>query len=252
MLLVAEKLCKDFEGVRAVNNIDLQIEAGDTVAIVGPNGSGKTTFLDLISGIKPVTSGRIFFNSHEITRLKAYDRSVRGIARISQNIRLFADLTAEDNIIIGRACRTSANMLDGPLYRQRICQEQRLNESKVRELLEVVGLSACRERKVKSLTYGAQRRLEIARALARDPQMLLLDEPAAGMNPQELDELLRVLDEIKKWGLTVLLIAQQMRLVMGVANRVVVFQQGEKIADILPQEMYFLSKTIKNSLEKQS
>lgn len=252
MLLVAEKLCKDFEGLRAVNNMDLQVEAGETVAIVGPNGSGKTTFLDLISGCKPVTSGRIFLNSHEITNLKAYDRSVRGIARISQNIRLSADLTAEDNIIIGRACRISSNMPDGLLYRQRLYQEQRLNASKVHELLAVVGLSACRDRTVKSLAYGAQRRLEIARALACDPQILLLDEPAVGMNPQELDELMRVLDELKKRGLTVLMIAQQMRLVMGIASRVVVFQQGEKIADILPQEMCFLSKITKNSLEKQA
>lgn len=242
MLLVTEKVCKDSNGFRIINNIDFQIETGECVAIIGKNGSGKTTFLDLITGIIPVTTGRITFNSHDITHLKAHDRNIRGITRIFQNIRLFDNLTAQDNIIIGRYCRASSGLMDGLLYSQRICQEQRLNESKVRELLELVGLSACRDRPVKNLSYGAQRRLEIARALAGDPQLLLLDEPAAGMNTQELDELLQVLDEVKRQGVTILLIAQQMRLVMGIANRVIIFEHGKKTADVLPQEMYVLGK----------
>lgn len=243
MLLVTEKMCKDSNGIRIVNNIDLQVESGECVAIIGPNGSGKTTFLDLITGIMPVTKGRIIFNSHDITHLRAHDRNIRGITRIFQNIRLFDNLTARDNIIIGRYSRVSSGMMEGLLYSQRICQEQRLNESKVSELLELVGLSSCRDRLAKSLSYGAQRCLEIARALAGDPQLLLLDEPAAGMNHQELDEFLQVLDEVKRQGVTILLIAQQMRLVMGIANRVIVFESGKKTADVLPQEMYVLGKS---------
>ncbi len=242
MLLVTEKICKDNNGIRIVSNVDLQVESGECVAIIGANGAGKTTFFDLITGITPVTTGRIFYNNHDITELKAHDRNIRGITRIFENIRLFDNLTARDNIIIGRYCRASSGLMDGFLYSQRICQEQRLNESKVSELLELVGLSSCRDRLAESLTYGAQRRLEIARALAGDPQLLLLDEPAAGMNHQELDEFLQVLDEVKRQGVTILLIAQQMRLVMGIANRVIVFERGKKTADILPQEMYVLGK----------
>lgn len=242
MLLVTEKICRDSNGIKVVSDIDLQVESGECVAIIGPNGSGKTTFFDLITGIMPVTKGRIIFNSHDITHLSAHDRNIRGITRIFQNIRLFDNLTARDNIIIGRYCRVLSGLMEGLLYSQRICQEQRLNESKVSELLELVGLSSCRGRLAKSLSYGAQRRLEIARALAGDPQLLLLDEPAAGMNHQELDAFLQVLDEVKRQGVTILLIAQQMRLVMGIANRVIVFEGGKKTADVLPQEMYVLGK----------
>lgn len=244
MLLVTEKLCKAFGGLRAVNNIDFQMDNGEIVAIIGPNGSGKTTFFNMITGIMPVTAGRIIFNSHDVTGLKAHDMTIRGMARTFQNIRLFDNLTARDNIIIGRYCRTTSGLLDGLLYSQRLRQEEQLNESKVHELLAFVGLSHCRNMMAKNLPYGAQRRLEIARALASDPQLLLLDEPAAGMNPQEVDELLALLEELKKRGLTILLIEHQMRLVMGIANRVVVFDHGEKIADGLPQEVRYNAKVV--------
>ncbi len=236
-MLKTEQLCKQFGGLSAVNNIDFSVKTGEIVAIIGPNGSGKTTFFNLISGIIPVSSGRIIFNDQDVTRRKGHEITQQGMARTFQNIRLFPNLTARDNIIVGRYCRNSSGIIDGLLRTARLKQEERQNEEKVRELLEFVGLSSYRDVMAKNLPYGAQRRLEIARALASEPSLLLLDEPAAGMNPKEVDSLLALIAKLKERGLTILLIEHQMRLVMGIAERLVVFDHGEKIAEGMPQEV---------------
>lgn len=243
-MLKTEQLCKQFGGLRAVNNIDFQINSGEIVAIIGPNGSGKTTFFNLISGIIPGSGGRITFKGEDVTGRKGHEITYKGMARTFQNIRLFQNLTARDNIIIGRYCRNSSGILDGLLRTARLKGEERVNEEKVRELLDFVGLSARRDVMAKNLPYGAQRRLEIARALASEPALLLLDEPAAGMNPKEVDGLLGLVSKLKDRGITILLIEHQMRLVMGIAERLVVFDHGEKIAEGQPRQVRHDPKVI--------
>jgi len=244
MLLKTEQLCKKFGGLTAVNAIDFHIASGEVVAVIGPNGSGKTTFFNVISGILPATAGRILFNDEDVTAFKAHDITKRGMARTFQNIRLFQSLTARDNIVIGRYSRNSSGLFDGLFHTTRLKQEERENEVKAAELLEFVGLTAQRDVKARSLPYGAQRRLEIARALASQPSLLLLDEPAAGMNPREVDALLKLIEKLKATGLTILLIEHQMRLVMGIAERLIVFDHGEKIAEGAPQEVRRNAKVV--------
>jgi branched-chain amino acid transport system ATP-binding protein len=234
MLLQVEKLCKNFGGLRAVHNIDFTIDSGEIVAIIGPNGSGKTTFFNVISGILPVSSGKIFFKGEDVTKRKAHEMAKVGLTRTFQNIRLFPELSVRDNLIIGRYSKNSSGALDGILRSKRLHLEEQTNDQVVSEILEFTGLSSMCNVLATNLPYGAQRRLEIARALAAEPALLLLDEPAAGMNPKEVDQLLDLIKSLKQRGLTILLIEHQMRLVMGIAERMVVFDHGEKIADGLP------------------
>ena len=237
MLLRTEKLKKTFGGLIAVNEIDFSVDAGKVAAIIGPNGSGKTTFFNVISGILPSSGGRIFFNEQDVTAQKAHEMTALGIARTFQNIRLFPNLTARDNIIIGRYSRTSSGLWDGLLNSGRLQREKREGEAKAAELLEFVGMPKVADHMAKNLPYGAQRRLEIARALASEPQLLLLDEPAAGMNPKEVDELLALIMKLKNSGITILLIEHQMRLVMNIAEQVTVFDHGVKLAEGLPADV---------------
>lgn len=231
MLLQVEKLCKNFGGLRAVHNIDFSIDSGEIVAIIGPNGSGKTTFFNVISGILPVSSGKIFFKGQDVTSWKAHEMAKVGLTRTFQNIRLFPELSVRDNLIIGRFSKSSSGVFDGIFHSKRLRMEEQINEKAVNEILEFTGLAAMRNVLATNLPYGAQRRLEIARALASEPSLLLLDEPAAGMNPKEVDQLLDLIRMLKQRGLTILLIEHQMRLVMGIAERMIVFDHGEKIAE---------------------
>ena len=237
MLLRTEKLKKTFGGLIAVNEIDFSIEAGKIAAIIGPNGSGKTTFFNVISGILPATGGKIFFNDQDVTARKAHEMTALGMARTFQNIRLFANLTARDNIILGRYSQTSSGLLDGLFNTPRLQRERRESEAKAAELLAFVGLEKVADHMAKNLPYGAQRRLEIARALASEPKLLLLDEPAAGMNPKEVDALLQLIMKLKDFGITILLIEHQMRLVMNIAEQVTVFDHGVKLAEGLPADV---------------
>jgi len=234
LLLRTEKLKKTFGGLIAVNEIDFSVDAGKIAAIIGPNGSGKTTFFNVISGILPSSGGRIFFNEQEVTNKKAHEMTTLGMARTFQNIRLFSNLTAQDNIVLGRYSRTTSGLWDGLVNSSRLRREKKENEDKAAELLEFVGLTKVAEHMAKNLPYGAQRRLEIARALASEPQLLLLDEPAAGMNPKEVDELLQLILRLKERGISILLIEHQMRLVMNIAEQVTVFDHGVKLAEGLP------------------
>jgi branched-chain amino acid transport system ATP-binding protein len=237
MFLKTEELTKSFGGLVAVNKVDLVIDSGQVIGIIGPNGSGKTTFFNVVSGILPATSGKIFFGGEDVTRRKAYEMTTRGMARTFQNIRLFQNLTARDNVVVGRYSRTRSNLLDGVIRSQRLKREEQENEGKVQELLDFVGLPQYASTQAKNLPYGAQRRLEIARALACEPSLLMLDEPAAGMNPKEVDGLQLLIEKLKRRGLTILLIEHQMRLVMGITERVIVFDHGLKIAEGEPQSV---------------
>ena len=235
MLLQTQNLTKAFGGLLAVQAIDFSLAAGEVTAIIGPNGSGKTTFFNVLSGILPATKGRVMFRDEDVTALKADAMARRGMARTFQNIRLFPNLTAHDNVVVGRYSRTASGLWDGLVRSGRLVREARETNAVVEELLGFVGLEAYADTMARHLPYGAQRRLEIARALASEPVLLMLDEPAAGMNPREVDDLLGLIRELKARGLTILVIEHQMRLVMGIAERVVVFDSGTKIAEGSPQ-----------------
>ena len=233
-LLEVQGLTKRFGGLVALNELGLSVKRGQVFSVIGPNGSGKTTFFNLVSGVIPATSGTITFKGQDITKLKAHKVTARGVCRTFQNIRLFKGLTVEENLLIGRHIRTRSGVFDAVLNSPRFRGERKDGIEKARELLEFVGLYSRKDSLAQNLEYGSQRRLEMARALAAEPDIILLDEPAAGMNPNEVLDLLKLIGKVRDRGVTVLLIEHQMALVMGIAERVAVFDHGTKIAEGLP------------------
>jgi len=232
----------DFGGIRALDHLDLQVRQGEIVALIGPNGAGKTTFFNCLTGIYPPTSGELILTpvglpSRRLNGLKPNRITEQGLARTFQNIRLFANMTVLENVMIGRHCRTRAEVL-GAIFRppQTVREERAIVETS-RALLEKLGLTALADEFAGNLPYGAQRRLEIARALATEPFLLLLDEPAAGMNPQETRELNHLILTIREEGLSILLIEHDMQLVMSLSDHIFVMNYGRKIADGRPEEV---------------
>ena len=239
MLLRLDNVQRHFGGVHAVDGVSLQVEQGSIYGLIGPNGAGKTTLVNVITGYVPFQSGRAWLESDELTGLPAHRIAALGISRTFQNIRLFKDLTAQENVLVGMHARrhddTLAQLATLPMFRRD--QATRLEEA--HRLMETVGLNAkaIGRRSAGTLPYGDQRRLEIARALALKPRLLILDEPAAGMNPSEKQGMRELIERLNKDGLTVLLIDHDMRLVMGVCTRVAVLNFGRKIADSSPKEV---------------
>lgn len=233
-LLEVRGLSKDFGGLHALQAVDLDIHQGEIVGIIGPNGSGKTTFFNVLSGIHPATSGRVRFGEHaDITRLAPHRVTRCGIARTFQNQRLFNQMTVLENVLAGMVSRTHAGLLPIMLGWPGARAEKLASEQRAMELLGFFGprLAPRRDRHAYSLSYANRRRLEIARALATEPRLLLLDEPAAGMNPNETRELMGDIQRIRDSGLTILLIEHDMRLVKGICTRVVAFDHGIKITE---------------------
>ena len=238
MLLRTDKLSKAFGGLLAVAELDLAIAPGELVGLIGPNGAGKTTVFNLITGLTPVSAGRIFFAGQEITGLKPHQITALGIARTFQNIRLFKELSVFDNVRIACHLHTRYGLVEGFTHLGRFADEERQLAEKARHLLALFGLEDMAGIPAGSLPYGAQRRLEIARALATEPRLLLLDEPAAGMNPHETTELMRTIAWLRdEFKLTVLLIEHDMRLVMGICERIYVLDYGQLIAEGTPAEI---------------
>ncbi len=242
-ILEVSGLTMDFGGIRALNQLDMSVQSGEIAALIGPNGAGKTTFFNCITGIYKPTKGDIFLYQIEkrkkinLKGLKPNQVTEKGLARTFQNIRLFSQMTVLENVMIGRHCRTSSFIL-GALFRppSTIKEEQEIIE-KSHQILEKVGLLQFENEFAQNLPYGAQRRLEIARALATEPSLLLLDEPAAGMNPQETIELVNLIQEIASEGQAVLLIEHDMKLVMTLSDRIFVMDYGKKIAQGSPVEI---------------
>jgi len=227
-----------FGGLMAVDDVDLTIEEGEIRALIGPNGAGKSTIFNLVTGIYPATAGEIVFNGRRINGLKVHQITALGIARTFQNIRLFANLSVLDNVKIGRHCRTRMGMLGAllsPLPPVRA--EERAITARALQLLELMELDAKKDELARNLSYGEQRRLEIARALASEPVLLLLDEPAAGMNPQEKQTLLEMIRRIQEMGITIFLVEHDMKFVMNLSHRVAVLDYGKKIADGTPAQV---------------
>ncbi|HKL21950.1 MAG TPA: ABC transporter ATP-binding protein [Tichowtungia sp.] len=242
-LLEVKDLTMDFGGLRAVDTVSLEVCAGEIVALIGPNGAGKTTFFNCVTGIYKPTRGQIMVHppgrkSQKINGFKPNRVTAIGMARTFQNIRLFQNMTVLENIMIGRHCRTTTSIIGAILRGPRTRRQEQETIDKSYQLLEKVDLARYADEFAKNLPYGAQRRLEIARAMATEPFLLLLDEPAAGMNPKEtkaLDELIvRIRDEEK---IAILLIEHDMKLVMNISERIYVMEYGKEIAQGTPQEV---------------
>ena len=259
-VLKIENATMQFGGVVAVDNLNLEINQGEIVALIGPNGAGKTTAFNVVTGVYQPTNGAVWFNGEKIIEnhpqgkmKKLYkgqhngeytqvlaptpDKITKlGMARTFQNIRLWKSQTVFDNVLIAKHCRTTSNVFSATFRLNR--KEEKEQREEVMKLLEIVGLADVKDELATSLPYGKQRRLEIARALAAEPQLLLLDEPAAGMNPQETDELTAFIGEIRdKFHLTVFLIEHHMNLVMGISDRIYVLDFGKLIAEGTPTEI---------------
>ena len=236
-LLVARGVGKRFGGVQALSDVSFAIRRGEIYGLIGPNGAGKTTLFNVLTGIYDADEGEFDFDGAPLAGLKPHMVAERGIARTFQNIRLFANLSALENVMIGRHVRTRAGVVGALLRGPETRAEEREIERRALELLDYVGIRARANDPAGSLPYGDQRRLEIARAMATDPKLLALDEPAAGMNPSERRALGELIARIRDGGLTVLLIEHDMRLVMKVCDRMLVLDYGERIAEGLPAEV---------------
>ena len=237
-LLKAENVSEVFGGLKAVSDFDFFINKGELVGLIGPNGAGKTTAFNLITGVYQPTTGTIEFDGKSIVGLKPYQITQRGIARTFQNIRLFSELSVLDNVKIAFHSHVKYSVAEAVLRLGRYFSEEKDTEEKSMKLLKIFKLDGKAHEMAKNLPYGAQRRLEIARALAAQPKLLLLDEPAAGMNPRETQELMEMIRWIRKeFGLTVLLIEHDMSLVMGICERIYVLEYGMIIAKGTPAEI---------------
>ena len=236
-LLAASGISKHFGGVQALAEVSFSITQGEIYGLIGPNGAGKTTLFNLLTGIYAPDSGRFAFDGDDLSGLKPHQVAARGIGRTFQNIRLFANLSVLENVMIGRHVRTRAGVIGAVLRDKATRGEESGIERRAAELLDYVGIGGRANEAAGSLPYGDQRRLEIARSLATDPKLLCLDEPAAGMNASETIALRRLLERIRGDGTTLLLIEHDVRLVMNVCNRVLVLDHGERIAEGLPAEV---------------
>jgi branched-chain amino acid transport system ATP-binding protein len=237
-LLQTLGLRKEFGGLVAVDDVSFVVPEGSIVSLIGPNGAGKTTFFNMLTGVYKPTAGRVVFAGQDLTGKPPHAFTQRGIGRTFQNIRLFKNMTALENVLVGMHVRLKGNLFEAILRTPRVKHEETDARGTARELLEYCGLRRKDEEIGKNLSYGDQRRLEVARALATQPKLLLLDEPTAGMNPQETQEFTEFVGRLRvERGLTVLLIEHDMRVVMGVSDRVTVLDYGEKIAEGTPQEI---------------
>lgn len=236
-ILEAIGVSKLFGGLKAVDSVDLNICAGKIISLIGPNGAGKTTFFNCITGLVSPDKGEIRFKGAKINNQKPHEITRLGIARTFQNLRLFAEMSALENVMVSGFCKTRAGILGAVLRTRSTVEEERRLSSKAIKLLNFVGLGSKMDNWARNLSYGDRRRLEIARALGSDPSLLLLDEPAAGLNPSETKQLMDIIRQIRDRGVTILLIEHDMKVVMGTSDHVVVLDYGVKIAEGLPAEI---------------
>lgn len=226
-----------FGGVTALNDVTFDVKQGEILGLIGPNGAGKTTVFNVITGVYRITSGDIVFDGKSLVGSKRYKITKRGVARTFQNIRLWGDMTALENVITATDTHKKSGLLSGLFGMPISRKEEKRDKARAQELLDFIGIGDYADRLARNLPYGVQRRLEIARALGTNPKLVLLDEPAAGFNPSEKVELAATIRKIRDAGYTVLLIEHDMSLVMKVSDRVVVLDFGQKIADDVPSKV---------------
>ena len=236
-VLSVNNVTKQFGGLTALSDVNLHVEQGEIVGVIGPNGAGKTTLFNIVTGLYTPTKGSIYLGDTEITAKAPHKIAAMGFGRTFQNIRLFAKMSALDNILVAMHTKTKANLVDAVFHTPRARREEKECIRKAEELLRLVNLWDERYEYATSLPYGKQRRLEIARSLALDPKLLLLDEPAAGMNEQETMELLEIVRKLNGMGQTILLIEHDMKFVMNICQRIYVLDYGRLIAEGKPQEV---------------
>jgi branched-chain amino acid transport system ATP-binding protein len=235
-LLETKGITKRFGGLQAVSKMDFALEQGSIVSIIGPNGAGKTTFFNTLTGIYKPEEGEIIFDDHKVVGLRPDQITSLGMARTFQNIRLFGAMTVIENIMVGLYPRLKQSGLDVLLQNKKFKNEEEFVHNRAQELMSFVGLRGVGNELARNLPYGGQRRVEIARALASDPKLLLLDEPTAGMNPRETDEAVQLFRRVRdKLGITILLIEHSMRVVMDISERISVMDYGQKIAEGSPE-----------------
>ncbi len=236
-LLSLQNVTMKFGGVTALGDVSLEVKKGEILALIGPNGAGKTTVFNVVTGVYKPTSGTITFAGKQITKQKRFEITQMGIARTFQNIRLWGDMTTLENVITATDAHKKSGLVGALFGLPRARREERENRERAHEILKFIGIDEYSDRLAKNLPYGVQRRLEIARAMGTNPQLLLLDEPAAGFNPAEKVELATLIKKIRDAGYTVLLIEHDMSLIMGISDRVAVLDFGIKIADDLPSKV---------------
>jgi branched-chain amino acid transport system ATP-binding protein len=251
MTLDVRNLTMEFDGLKALQNVDIQISKGAIHAIIGPNGSGKTTLFNCISGIYHPTVGRILFNQKEIEGLKPFQVAEMGIARTFQNIRLFRTMNVLENVLVGQHYKTKEGFVANALKLGKVGREEERVKEKALQTLRLVKLEAKATRHATELPYGDRRLLELARALASDPEILLIDEPTSGMNETETQQTMEIIARIREGGITVLLVEHHMKVVMGISDRISVLDHGEKIAEGTPQEIQTHERVIEAYLGRK-